>query len=122
MIFKESLVKIVDNSGALLGKCIHLYEGNFRQGSSVGNKILVTVRKVVSNKNIKKGQLHKGIIVRVKKEVCRKDGTVIKCSDNAIVLINDKNSPLGTRVYGPVFKEVKEKGFAKIASISEGIV
>ncbi len=125
MLFVGSLVKIIDNSGAKLSRCIKLYSGSNRLGALIGDRILVTIRRVNYKKKllkIKKSGLYRALIVRTVKELCRKDGMVIKMNINASVLISTNGNPIGSRIKGPIFKEVRDLQFIKIASVSQGLV
>lgn len=125
MIYIGSLIKIVDNSGGKFGRCIKLYTGSNKKGALVGDQILITMRKINYQKKslkIKKGGLYRSLIVRTTKELCRKDGTVVKMSNNASVLIQVNGNPISSRIKGPIFKEVRDLQFIKVASISQGLI
>jgi len=101
--------------------CIKVLGGSKRRYASVGDVIVVTVKDAVPNSKVKKGDVLKAVIVRTKKELNRMDGTYIRFDNNSAVLINAQNEPIGTRIFGPIGKEVKENGFSKIASLAEEI-
>jgi|JI102314A1RNA_FD_contig_61_1555066_length_1878_multi_2_in_0_out_0_2 large subunit ribosomal protein L14 len=125
MIFVGTLLKVIDNSGAHTARCIKLYKGSANHGALIGDQILVSVRHLVSTKKtikVKKSGLYRALIVRTSKEVCRKDGMLIKMDSNAIVLINPNGNPIGTRIRGPIFKEIRDLQFLKIASIAQGLI
>ena len=122
MIQQESMLKVADNSGAKLVKCIKVLGGTRRRYASVGDIITVSVKQALPNQPIKKGNILKGVIVRVKKEYKRPDGTYIKFDDNALVIIDGNNNPRGTRVFGPVARELRDKDFMKIVSLAPEVL
>ncbi len=122
MIQQESRLKVADNSGAREVLCIKVL-GNTRQRyASVGDKIVVTVKDAIPNGNVKKGTVSKAVVVRVSKEVRRKDGSYIRFDDNAAVLLNAADEPRGTRIFGPVARELREKDFMKIVSLAPEVL
>jgi large subunit ribosomal protein L14 len=122
MIQQETLLKVADNSGAKIVKCIKVLGGTRRRYASVGDIITVSVKQALPNQAIKKGNKLKAVIVRVNKEFRRKDGSYIRFDDNAGVIIDDKNNPKGTRVFGPVARELREKDFMKIVSLAPEVL
>jgi len=122
MIQQESMLKVADNSGAKLVKCIKVLGGTRRRYASIGDIIVVSVREVIPNTSIKKGNKLKGVIVRVSKEYRREDGSYIAFDDNAIVIIDSNNNPKGTRVFGPVARELRDKDFMKIISLAPEVL
>lgn len=122
MIQQESMLKVADNSGAKLVKCIKVLGGTRRRYASVGDVITVSVKEVIPNSPVKKGTILKGVIVRVKKEYRRKDGSYIKFDDNALVVIDANNNPKGTRVFGPVARELRDKDYMKIVSLAPEVL
>jgi large subunit ribosomal protein L14 len=122
MIQQESRLKVADNSGAKEVLCIRVLGGTRRRYASIGDKIVVTVKAASSSGNLKKGAVSKAVVVRTRKEVRRKDGSYIRFEDNAAVLLNEKNEPIGTRVFGPVGREVREKEFMKIVSLATEVL
>ena len=118
MIHVESVVKVADNSGAKMGKVVRLYGGSVRRHSNIGDVVLLTVRQATPNSKVKKGDLVKGIIVRTKKGVLRPDGSKISFDDNAVVIINNDGNMIGTRVFGPVARELREKGEGAMKIVS----
>ena len=118
MIKKLTKLKVADNSGVKLVQCIHV------KGSvgSIGDLITVSIKESKGNSKISKGQVHKSIIIRTKQNFSRKDGSVLSFDDNAVVLLDSKNSIVGTRVFGPVPREVGVKGYNKILSAASFIV
>ncbi|MCK4796344.1 MAG: 50S ribosomal protein L14 [Spirochaetes bacterium] len=122
MIQQESILKVADNSGAKVVKCIKVLGGTRRRYASVGDIISVTVKQALPNQSIKKGNKLKAVIVRVSKEYRRIDGTYIKFDDNAVVIIDPNKNPKGTRVFGPVARELREKDFMKIVSLAPEVL
>lgn len=122
MIQQESVLKVADNSGAKLVKCIKVLGGSHRRYAGVGDIVVVSTRQVLPNGPIKKGTVMKGVIVRQAKEYRRKDGSYIRFDDNAIVIIDANNNPKGTRVFGPVARELREKDFMKIVSLAPEVL
>lgn len=124
MIHVETKVNIADNSGARIGKVIRLYGGSVRRHSNIGDIVLITVRQAVPNSKVKKGDMVKAIVVRTKKGVLRPDGSKIKFDDNAVVIINNDGNMIGTRVFGPVARELREKGDGamKIVSLASEVL
>ena len=118
MIQQESRLTVADNSGAKEVLCIRVLGGTKKRYASLGDKIVVTVKSAVPSGNIKKGTVATAVVVRTKKEIRRKDGSYIRFSDNAAVLLNAQNEPRGTRIFGPVGRELREKQFMKIVSLA----
>lgn len=118
MISVETTVVVADNSGAKMGKVIRLYGGSVRRHSNIGDIVLLTVRQATPNSKVKKGDTVKAIIVRTKKGVLRPDGSKISFDDNAVVLVNNDGNMLGTRVFGPVARELREKGEGAMKIVS----
>ena len=118
MIIVETKVNVADNSGAKIGRVIRLLGGSVRRSSNIGDIVLMSVRQAVPNSKVKKGDIVKAIIVRTKKGVLRKDGSTITFDDNAVVVIDDNGNMLGTRVFGPVARELREKGEGAMKIIS----
>ena len=112
-----------DNSGAKILKCFKVLGGSKRRYATVGDTIVVSVKEALPNSKVKKGSVHKAVIVRTTKEILRKDGSTIKFDENAAVLIKGKdNEPVGTRIFGPVAREVRQKGFVRIASLAPEVI
>lgn len=122
MIQQESRLSVADNSGAKEVLVIRVLGGTGRRYASVGDKIVVTVKSALSSSNMKKGTVSKAVIVRTKKEVRRKDGSYIRFEDNAAVLLNNNDEPRGTRIFGPVARELREKQFMKIVSLAPEVL
>jgi large subunit ribosomal protein L14 len=122
MIQQESRLKVADNSGAKEVLCIRVLGGTLKRYASIGDKIVVTVKSASPSGSLKKGTVSKAVVVRTRKEVRRRDGSYIRFEDNAAVLLNDKNEPIGTRVFGPVGRELREKEFMKIVSLAPEVL
>ena len=122
MIQSESRLTVADNSGAKEVLCIHVLGGSARRYASVGDKIVVTVKSAMPTSQIKKGTVSKAVVVRTKKEIRRKDGSYIRFEDNAAVLLTPQDEPRGTRIFGPVARELREKQFMKIISLAPEVL
>ncbi len=122
MVRQETYLNVADNSGAKKLRIIRVLGGSHKTFGTIGDIVVCSVRDAVPNSNIKKGEVVKAVIVRVKKEIRRKDGTYIRFDDNAAVLIDRFNEPRGTRIFGPVARELREKGFMKIISLAPEVL
>lgn len=125
MIQKETNLVVADNSGAKSVRAFTLYGGSYRKSSSVGDVIQCAVKDAIPNGKVKKGDIVKCVIVRTKKALIRPDGSTISFDDNAVVIINDDNAPVGTRVFGPVARELRDtgvEGFMKIVSLAPEVL
>ncbi|MFC1862333.1 50S ribosomal protein L14 [Thermodesulfobacteriota bacterium] len=122
MIQTETKLKVADNSGAKLLQCIKVLGGSKRRYASIGDIIVVTVKEAIPNSKVKKGSVMKAVIVRTAKEIRRADGSYIKFDDNSAVLINPQNEPIGTRIFGPVARELRAKRFMKIISLASEVL
>ena len=125
MIHNETNLVVADNSGARSVRVIRQYGGSHRKTSSIGDIVLCAVKDAIPNGKVKKSDVVKGVIVRVKHPLLRRDGSTIAFDDNAVVIINDDNAPIGTRVFGPVARELREKGidgFMKIVSLAPEVL
>jgi len=122
MIQQESRLKVADNSGAREISVIRVMGGSKVKYGSIGDIVVGTVKKAIPNSNVKKGKVVKAVIVRTKDGVRRNDGSMIKFDDNACVLIKDDKSPIGTRVLGPVARELRDKEFMKIVSLANEVL
>ena len=122
MIQQESVVDIADNSGARRALCIRVLGGTRKRYARVGDVIVVTVKEAVPNSAISKGEVKRAVIVRTAKEVGRPDGSYIRFDNNAAVLINDAGEPLGTRIFGPIARELRAKKFMKIISLAPEVL
>ncbi len=122
MIQQESRLKIADNSGAREVLTIKVLGGTGRRYASIGDIITVTVKSATPGGQVKKGDVLKAVIVRTKREIRRKDGSYIKFDDNAAVIVKDDKSPRGTRIFGPVARELRDAGFMKIVSLAPEVL
>ena len=122
MVMQESRLKVADNTGAKEVLVIRCLGGSKVKSANIGDVVVCTVKKAIPNSNIKKGKVVKAVIVRSVEGVRRKDGSYIKFSDNACVLIKDDKSPIGTRVLGPVARELREKDYMKIVSLAPEVL
>ena len=122
MIQQESRVKVADNTGAREILCIKVLGGSGRRYAHVGDIVVGTVKEAIPGSTVKKGEVVKAVVVRTKKEKRRPDGTYIKFDENAVVLIDNQMSPRGTRIFGPVARELRQKNFMKIISLSPEVL
>ena len=122
MVQQETVLEVADNSGAKRVRCIRVLGGSRRRYARLGDIIVVSVREALPNAPVKKGEVKKAVVVRVKKETRRPDGTYIRFDQNAAVLINEQGEPLGTRVFGPVSRELRGKNFMKIISLAPEVL
>jgi large subunit ribosomal protein L14 len=122
MIQTETRLRVADNSGAKLVQCIKVLGGTRRRYATVGDIIVVSVKEAIPNSKVKKGSVMKAVIVRTKKEISRPDGSYIKFDDNSAVLITQQNEPVGTRIFGPVARELRAKNFMKIVSLAPEVL
>lgn len=122
MIQEETNLVVADNSGAKKVRCIRVLGGSNRRYASVGDIVVVSVKSAIPNGAVKKGEVSRAVIVRTKKEVRRNDGSYIRFDENAAVLINPQNEPKGTRIFGPVARELREKQFMKIVSLAPEVI
>lgn len=122
MIQQESRVRIADNSGAKTALCIRVLGGSRRRYARVGDVIVATVKDALPNAAVKKGDVVKAVVVRTAKEMKRRDGTYIRFDDNAAVILNNQGEPRGTRIFGPVGRELREKRYMKIVSLAPEVL
>jgi len=122
MIQKESRLTVADNSGAKEVMCISVLGGTRKRYAHIGDNIIVTVKNAIPSGNIKKGTVSKAVVVRTKKETRRPDGTYIRFDDNAVVLLNTAGEMIGTRIFGPVARELREKQYMKIVSLAPEVL
>ncbi len=122
MVQQESRLNVADNSGAKEVLCIRVLGGTRKRYASVGDTIVVTVKSALSSSNLKKGTVSKAVVVRTKKEVRRRDGSYIRFEDNAAVLLGANDELRGTRIFGPVARELREKQFMKIVSLAPEVL
>lgn len=122
MIQEYSRLNVADNSGAKKVMCIRVLGGSGRRYASVGDVIVVSVKSAIPNASVKKGEKSRAVVVRTKKEIRRADGSYIRFDENAAVLLNDQGEPRGTRIFGPVARELREKDFMKIVSLAPEVL
>jgi large subunit ribosomal protein L14 len=122
MIQQESILKVADNSGARELLCIRVLGGSYRKYASVGDVIIGAVKVAQPNAQVKKGDVVRAVVVRVSKEFHRPDGSNIRFDENAAVLINPQGNPRGTRIFGPVARELRERNFMKIVSLAPEVI
>ena len=122
MIQQESYLKVADNTGAKEIKCIRVLGGSTVKYGNIGDVIVASVREAIPNSNIGKGQVVKAVIVRTSKEIRRKDGSYVRFDDNAAVIIDNNGDPKGTRIFGPVARELREKKYMRIVSLAPEVV
>ncbi len=122
MIQQESRLSVADNSGAKEVLCIRVLGGSKRRYASVGDKIVVSVKNAIPGGNVKKGDVSRAVVVRTKKEYRRKDGSYIRFDENAAVLLNEADEPVGTRIFGPVARELRDKQFMRIVSLAPEVL
>ncbi|MGD0274922.1 MAG: 50S ribosomal protein L14 [Syntrophales bacterium] len=122
MIQMQTILNVADNSGAKRVACIKVLGGSRRRYASIGDVIVVSVKEALPNSKVKKGDVMKAVIVRTVKEVRRQDGTYLKFDDNSAVLISNQMEPIGTRIFGPVARELRAKQFMKIISLAPEVL
>jgi large subunit ribosomal protein L14 len=122
MIQEETNLIVADNSGAKKVRCIRVLGGSDRRYATLGDLIVVSVKSAIPNGQVKKGEVSKAVIVRTKKEVKRKDGSYIRFDENAAVLLNAQGEPKGTRIFGPVARELRERQYMKIVSLAPEVL
>ncbi len=122
MIQMQTRMKVADNSGAKEVMCIKVIGGSKRRTASVGDIIIVSIKSALPTSKVKKGEVAKAVIVRTKKHIRRPDGSYIRFDDNAAVLVNNNKEPVGTRIFGPVARELRAKQFVKIISLAPEVI
>ena len=122
MIQMQSYLDVADNSGAKELMCIKVLGGSKRKFASVGDVIVVSVKEAIPRGRVKKGEMHRAVVVRTAKEIRRADGSAIRFDSNAAVLINQTNEPIGTRIFGPVTRELRSKNYMKIISLAPEVL
>jgi large subunit ribosomal protein L14 len=122
MIQEETNLVVADNSGAKKVRCIRVLGGSDRRYAGLGDLVVVSVKSAIPGAPVKKGEVHRAVIVRTKKEYRRKDGSFIRFDENAAVLINEQGEPRGSRIFGPVARELREKQFMKIVSLAPEVL
>jgi large subunit ribosomal protein L14 len=122
MVQQESVLEVADNSGARKVACIRVLGGSKRRYASIGDIIVVSVKDAIPNGRVKKGEVRKAVVVRTAKGVARPDGSYIRFDDNAAVLIDNQREPVGTRIFGPVARELRARRFMKIISLAPEVL
>lgn len=122
MIQQETTLNVADNTGIRKLKCIKVLGGSKKRYADVGDIIVCSIRDIIPTSTFKKGAVVKAVIVRTKREVGRADGSYIKFDENAAVIVNDKREPMGKRIFGPVARELRDKGFMKIVSLAPEVL
>jgi large subunit ribosomal protein L14 len=122
MIQMRSILKVSDNSGARVARMINVLGGSHKRYARIGDVVVVSVQDAIPGAAIKKGDVVKGVVIRTRKECRRKDGTYIRFDQNAIVIIDDAREPRGTRIFGPVARELRDKQFMKIISLAPEVI
>ncbi len=122
MIQQETRLRVADNTGAKEVLCFKVLGGSRRKYASIGDQIVITVKKALPGGMVKKGEVHRAVVVRARKEVSRPDGSRIRFDENAAVLLNSAGEPRGTRIFGPVARELRESGFMRIVSMAPEVL
>ena len=122
MIQQETRLKVADNTGAKEILCFKVLGGSKRKYASIGDQVVITIKKAIPGGMVKKGEVHRAVIVRTKKEVGRKDGSRIRFDENAAVLLNSAGEPRGTRIFGPVARELRDSGYMRIVSMAPEVL
>ena len=122
MIQQETRLKVADNTGDKEILCFKVLGGSRRKYASIGDQIVITIKKAIPGGMVKKGEVHRAVIVRTKKEVGRKDGSRIRFDENAAVLLNSAGEPRGTRIFGPVARELRDNGYMRIVSMAPEVL
>jgi large subunit ribosomal protein L14 len=122
MIQVETNLEVADNSGARRVQCIKVLGGSKRKTASVGDVIVVSIKEAIPRGRVKKGEIHRAIIVRTAKEIRRRDGSAIRFDKNAAVLVSKENEPIGTRIFGPVTRELRDRQYMKIISLAPEVL
>ena len=122
MIQVQTELNVADNTGAKIVECIKVLGGSKRRYASIGDKIVVSVKEAIPKRKVKKGTVQKAVVVRTRKSIYRNDGSQVKFDTNAVCLIDEKGEPIGTRIFGPVTKELRAKGQTKIISLAPEVL
>jgi large subunit ribosomal protein L14 len=118
----QSVLQVADNSGARRVACVKVLGGSKRRYATVGDIIVVSVKEALPNSRVKKKQLHKAVIVRTRKQIARSDGSYIRFDDNSVVLVDNNREPIGTRIFGPVARELRARRFMRIVSLAPEVL
>ncbi len=122
MVQEETNLVVADNSGAKKVRCIRVLGGHGKKYAKLGDQVVVTVKAAIPNSNVKKGEVCRAVIVRTAKEIRRRDGSFVRFDDNAAVILNASGEPRGTRIFGPVARELREKNYMKIVSLAPEVL
>ena len=122
MIQVQTELAVADNTGARIVECIKVLGGSKRRYASIGDNIVVSVKEAIPNAKVKKGSVHKAVVVRTRKAIHRNDGSNVKFDNNAVVITDEKGEPMGTRIFGPVTRELRAKGQTKIISLAPEVL
>ena len=122
MIQQETRLKVADNTGTKEILCFKVLGGSKRKYARIGDQIVVTIKKAIPGGMVKKGEVHRAVVVRTKKEISRRDGSKIRFDDNAAVILNSSGEPRGTRIFGPVTRELRETGYMRIISMAPEVL
>lgn len=122
MVYKGSVIKVIDNSGARFVKCIHIFRKSFKSRARVGDMILVSAKRIIPNKKVKKGVMYKGIVVRLKTNIIKYGGFSVRFNSSALVLFNMRDVMIGTRILSPVSSKLRDFGFLKIISLAPAVI
>ena len=122
MIQMQSVLRVADNSGARRVACVKVLGGSKRRYATVGDIIVVSVKEALPNSRVKKKQLHKAVIVRTRKQIARPDGSYLRFDDNSVVLVDNNREPIGTRIFGPVARELRARRFMRIVSLAPEVL
>jgi large subunit ribosomal protein L14 len=122
VIQAQSVLQVADNSGARRVSCVKVLGGSGRRYASIGDIVVVSVKEALPNSRVRKKQLHKAVVVRTRKEVPRPDGSYIRFDDNSVVLVDNNREPIGTRIFGPVARELRAKRFMRIVSLAPEVL
>jgi len=122
MIQVQTELNVADNTGARIVECIKVLGGSKRRTASIGDQIVVSVKEAIPNGKVKKGSVHRAVVVRTRYSIFRKDGSKVKFDNNAVVIVDERGEPLGTRIFGPVTRELRSKGQTKIISLAPEVL
>ena len=122
MIQSETRLKVADNTGAKEVLCFKVLGGSRRKYATIGDQVVITVKKALPGGMVKKGEVHRAVIVRTRKELNRKDGSLIRFDENAAVILNSSGEPRGTRIFGPVARELRDTGYMRIVSMAPEVL
>ena len=122
MIQVQTELNVADNTGARIVECIKVLGGSKRRYASIGDSIVVSVKEAIPSGKVKKGSVHKAVVVRTKKSIHRNDGSNVKFDNNAVVIIDEKGEPVGTRIFGPVARELRERNYMRIVSLAPEVL